>query len=63
MPDWDPNYLTLVSGHVFHVDVPLLGHVAQNGENHKTGHEAGQAVYQTRHNGVPADGKRGRAFI
>lgn len=42
----------------------LLGHVAQNGKNHKTRHEAGQAVYQTCHNGVSAKRERdGRRYI
>ena len=40
---------------LFHLRVHLMRHVAENGEDDEAGHEAGEAVYYTRQDGVSAE--------
>ena len=48
--------LTLVPGHIRHVHVPHLSHVAQHGEYDEAWHQACQAVHQAGHYGVTGAG-------
>lgn len=46
-------FITFISGNILDFYLPHLCHVAQNGKDDKTGHEAGQTVHQTGHDGIP----------
>lgn len=50
--------LTLILGHILHLHLPHLRHVAQNGEDNKAREEAGHAVHKAGHNGITVE-KRG----
>lgn len=54
---FDACILTFILGHILHLHLPHLRHVAQHGEDDKPRQEAGHAVHKARHDGIAVEKK------
>lgn len=52
---FDVCFLTFILGHILHLHLPHLRHVAQHGEDDKPRQEAGHAVHKAGHDGITVE--------